>query len=72
MLQHSQKLAQVTAQHFFKNQHPPPLLSSSVTSTSLDPFREDHEANPPADCPQREGPGRPFDPCRPEGGGGAF
>lgn len=58
------------------NQHPLPLISSSVTSTSSssdsDLFREDHEANPAADRPQWEGPGWPFDPGWPKGRGGAF
>lgn len=34
--------------------------------------REDHEAYLASDCTQRQRPGRPFDPGRPQSGGGAL
>lgn len=54
--------------------------SSLLPLSNIHPFifllehhlREDHEANPPADRPRREGPGRPLHPRRPQGGGGTF
>lgn len=46
------------------------LLLCNICLLFSDPFREDHEANPPADRPQWEGPGRPFIPGWSQGGGG--
>lgn len=68
---HFPKPAQVTTQHLCK-----PANSSSTTRFLicfffLWLFREDHEANPQTDRPQREGSGWPFNPGWPQGGGGA-